>query len=162
MIAFFESIVRGVDASLLEEWERMRDPNYRIAPKAAVVEVPKERPLVADRRAFTVLVRNAAFGVVRALSLGDFLGAASRVEAPTGEPAWTPELLAHTLRPYFDEHQACSSTLARVARRWSRSTRPRAPLGSFASVSAIQTSTTIGSWMSGSTLPVPTRKVGRF
>jgi hypothetical protein len=106
LIAFFESIVRGVDASLLEEWERMRDPNYRIAPKAAVVEVPKERPLVADRRAFTVLVRNAAFGVVRALSLGDFLGAASRVEAPTGEPAWTPELLAHTLRPYFDEHQA--------------------------------------------------------
>jgi hypothetical protein len=106
LVEFFESLVRGVDASLLEEWEKLRDPSYRVAPSVTVVEVPRERPIVADRRAFTVLVRNAVFGVVRALALGDFSGAAQRVEAPTGEAPWTFESLAAAFAPYAEEHQA--------------------------------------------------------
>ncbi len=106
LIEYFGSLVRGVDASLLEEWEMLRDPNYRVSQKSALSELPKERPLVADRRAFTVLVRNAVFGVVRALSLGDFGGAAARVEGPTGGPPWTPASLAEAIRLYLEDHEA--------------------------------------------------------
>ena len=106
LIEFFGSLVRGVDSSLLDEWEKLRDPNYLARPQGAEDELPKERPLVADRRAFTVLVRNAVFGLVRALSLGDVLGAAARVDAPTGELPWSPEAIAEKMRPYFAEHQA--------------------------------------------------------
>ncbi len=104
MIDFFESVVRGIDASLLEEWERLRDPSYLPRPEAAAA-APIERPLIADRRAFTVLVRNAMFGVVRALAERNYFDAARRVEAPAGEPPWTPERLAEALAPYGEDHQ---------------------------------------------------------
>jgi superfamily II RNA helicase len=105
MIDFFESVVRGVDASLLEEWERLRDPTYQPAPAVAAPELEREKPLIADRRAFTVLLRNALFGVVRALALRDYAAAAARVEAPAGEAPWTADRLAEAMAPYYEDHQ---------------------------------------------------------
>ncbi|MBM4374284.1 MAG: DUF3516 domain-containing protein [Deltaproteobacteria bacterium] len=108
LVAFFESVVRGVDASLLEEWERLRDPDRVLALAPSVVEVPRERPLVADRRGFTVLVRNAAFGLVKALAAGDFEGFAGRLERVSGDVEWSVAAVAEAFRPYGEEHAALS------------------------------------------------------
>jgi superfamily II RNA helicase len=100
MIDFFESVVRGVDASLLAEWERLRDPEYRPEAAAEVVDVVAERPLIADRRAFTVLLRNAVFGIVRVLAMRDYQAAAVRLES-----GWTADQLRDALAPYYEDHQ---------------------------------------------------------
>jgi hypothetical protein len=110
MIDFFAGVVRGVDASLIDEWEQLRDPNYAPAPtakeevEAEVIEVD-HRGITKDERAFMVLVRNAAFRVVRALAQGRFEAALSEVEgAPELEP-WTADRLEETLAPYFEDHE---------------------------------------------------------
>jgi hypothetical protein len=92
--------VRGVDASLLAEWERLRDPEYRPEAAAEVVDVVAERPLIADRRAFTVLLRNAVFGIVRVLAMRDYQAAAVRLES-----GWTADQLRDALAPYYEDHQ---------------------------------------------------------
>jgi len=68
-ITFFEQILRMTDSSLLDEWEMLRDPNYR--PK--LDEPAPERPagphdITRDRTAFTRLVRNEIFRCVRLLA----------------------------------------------------------------------------------------------
>ncbi len=109
MIDFFGGVVRGVDSSLLDEWERMRDGDH--APPVAEqrdeeVLVVGRRGVTSDERSFTVLVRNAAFRVVRGLATGDFAAAARELETPADEAPWSPERLAATLEPFFEDHAA--------------------------------------------------------
>lgn len=106
MILFFHGAVRGVDASLLEEWERLRNPDAPLEERlrAPAPEEERERPLTADRAAFTVLVRNAVFRLVRALAARDWELTASLVEASGDEEPWTPARLEQTFAPYFATH----------------------------------------------------------
>ena len=60
-------LVRQVDSSLLDEWERMRNPGEELAPIAALDEKPP--PVTANKRAFKALVRNALFRRVELAAL---------------------------------------------------------------------------------------------
>jgi superfamily II RNA helicase len=111
---FLRAMVRAVDSSLLDEWERMRSgeappgaPGAEAAsPAAAATEGPGpgEVDVTRDERGFTVLVRNAMFQLLRALARKDWAGAAALVsEEP--EP-WTAERIEAALRPFFEEHAA--------------------------------------------------------
>lgn len=105
MIEFFGAVVRGVDASLITEWEKLRDPDYvptRFEPEPEL----ESRGVTGDERAFTVLVRNAAFRVARALARRAFDAAAELVEAPAEAEPWTAERLEAALERYFEEHGA--------------------------------------------------------
>jgi superfamily II RNA helicase len=98
---FLRAMVRAVDSSLLDEWERMRLPPEEapaMAPPAD--EQPGDTDVTRDERGFTVLVRNTIFQLLRALARQDWAGAAALV-AP-GE--WTAERFADGLRPFFGEH----------------------------------------------------------
>jgi superfamily II RNA helicase len=98
------AMVRNVDSSLIDEWERMRDPEAfveRLArgePEDARVDVTR------NERAFTAMVRNALFELLRALARRRFDDAADAVEAPEGEHPWSPERLEAALAPYFEQH----------------------------------------------------------
>jgi superfamily II RNA helicase len=105
MIEFFGAVVRGVDASLITEWERLRDPDY-VPTRFEPEPVLESRGVTGDRRAFTVLVRNAAFRVVRALARRAFDEAAELVESPEDAEPWTAERLESALERYFEEHGA--------------------------------------------------------
>jgi superfamily II RNA helicase len=109
MTDFFGGVVRGVDASLIDEWETLRDPSYVPRPEIEEVEEKEEevarRGITGDERAFTVLVRNAVFRVVKALAGGHFEAAASEIDAADEENAWTPERLETALSPYFEDHE---------------------------------------------------------
>ena len=102
-------IVRQTDSSLLDEWEQLVDPNRPDAP-AQVDAAP--RPLTANTRAFTVLVRNAMFRRVElaALRRWDDLGGAGR-----GAPGWDAERWRDGARP----------VLRRARRHRHRPGRPR-------------------------------------
>jgi len=65
------ALVRGVDSSLLDEWERLLGGEGRRAADTATAERSGPVDVVADRRGFRALVRSAAFGWVIALTRGD-------------------------------------------------------------------------------------------
>jgi len=106
LLAFLRATVRGADASLLDEWERMRDPAYRAAPmdqRAALATLP---PRVTqpddDPRAFAARVRNELHRVLVAVAQRRWEAAAAALWDPDG--AWPPARLEAELARYFAEH----------------------------------------------------------
>jgi superfamily II RNA helicase len=108
MEIYLGTMIKQVDSSLLEEWEKMRDPNYR---PAATKEVrppgAEEADITRDAKSFTALVRNRIFNFLRGLVIGDFeqaLAALSSPEQPGGEP-WTPVRLREALEAFHAGHE---------------------------------------------------------
>jgi superfamily II RNA helicase len=109
---FFRAIVKSVDSSLVDEWESLRLPTVlgEAVPSAAA-----STDLVDDEKAFTVVVRNEVFSLVRALARRDYVGACGLVEA--GDEVWTAVRFDEVLRPFFSEHGALrTDPQARVPR----------------------------------------------
>jgi superfamily II RNA helicase len=93
-------LVRQVDSSLLDEWEKLRDPQQRDPSAAPAVLDDRPPPVTTNPRAFRVLVRNALFRRVElaARQRWDELG---ELDADTG---WDAESWRTALEPYFEEH----------------------------------------------------------
>lgn len=68
MEAWLAGVLRGTDSSLLDEWEKMRDPNYK---PDEVREKPEEAPdITRNKREFTALIRTEIFRFMRQLVTG--------------------------------------------------------------------------------------------
>jgi superfamily II RNA helicase len=96
LIEWLGELVRQVDSSLIDEWERLRNP------AAEVVPVADDQPpaVTGNRRAFRVLVRNALFRRVELAALRRWHDLGD-LDAGTG---WDAEAWAEALEPYFEEH----------------------------------------------------------
>jgi superfamily II RNA helicase len=96
VIEWLGELVRQVDHSLIDEWEKLRNPVAEAEHLAA------DRPpaLTGNKRAFRVLVRNALFRRVElaALQRWDELGELE------GDDGWDASAWADALEPYFEEH----------------------------------------------------------
>ena len=96
LIEWLGELVRQIDSSLIDEWERLRNPVEEVAHLAA------DRPpaVTGNKRAFRVLVRNALFRRVElaALRRWEELGS---LDADAGFDA---EAWAAALAPYFASH----------------------------------------------------------
>jgi hypothetical protein len=98
LIEWLGELVRQVDSSLIDEWERLRNP----AAEASAVAVDEAPPAVTgNKRAFRVLVRNALFRRVELAALRHWteLG---ELDADTG---WDSAAWEKALEPYFAEHR---------------------------------------------------------
>ena len=108
---YLRDMLRQVDSSLLEEWERMRDPSYVAAPGEELRPPRPEEPpdVTRDAKAFTAAVRTRLFNVLRAWSTGQDEAALELVEggeaADGGEP-WTPARLRAAREAHRAEHGA--------------------------------------------------------
>ena len=61
-------VLRGTDSSLLDEWEKLRDPNYK---PDEVEEKPAEAPdITRNKREFTALIRTEIFRYLQQLIRG--------------------------------------------------------------------------------------------
>ncbi len=99
--------VRGVDSSLLDEWERLRNPDLSATElEAAAATDTGEHDVTANPKAFSVLVRNASFAWVVALAERD----ASRL----------PPGALEQLGPYFEEFTEIRTDPVARQRRWWR------------------------------------------
>jgi superfamily II RNA helicase len=98
VVEWLGELVRQVDSSLLDEWERLLDPEAM--PSADVVD---EGPpaVTANRRAFRVLVRNEMFRRVQLAAWRDY-AALGELDA---EHDWDAERWAEAVEPYFDQHE---------------------------------------------------------
>jgi Domain of unknown function (DUF3516) len=94
LIEWLGEIVRQVDSSLIDEWERLRDPS------ATVDAGGRPATVTSNIRAFRVLVRNALFHRVKLAALGhyDELGA---LDAGSG---WDSDAWDDALEDYFEVH----------------------------------------------------------
>ncbi len=95
------AIVRQVDSSLLDEWERLRrSEGDDAAIELVEEEEPRERLVTDDEKSFAILCRNQSFRFVRALARRDFEYAASLLERDDEHDAAS---LEEALSPYFEE-----------------------------------------------------------
>ena len=129
VIAFLRTTVRGVDSSLLDEWERLRDPAHQAAPLEAPVRPVGPPPIWADARAFAARLRTELHRLLTALARKDWEGAAAALREQGTDEGWTPARLEAELAPYFAAHPRIDVTPAarrphqtfvqeRAPRRW--------------------------------------------
>jgi superfamily II RNA helicase len=102
IVTYFRAMVRQIDSSLVDEWESMREGGARARPRDPSADVRDAGPvdITTDERGFTVLVRNAAFAIVRALARRDWDAAA----AAFGSPDHGARAIEQAMAPYFAEH----------------------------------------------------------
>ncbi|MCC7535781.1 MAG: DUF3516 domain-containing protein [Deltaproteobacteria bacterium] len=122
---YLGAIVRGVDSSILDEWEKMRDPSY-VPAATREADTLADDDITRDVHSFTVLVRNEIFRVLRALAGRRFEELSEMVEP--GEDAMPEESLVAALDAFEAAngrvemgHDARSSANVRVRKdegRW--------------------------------------------
>jgi superfamily II RNA helicase len=122
MELYLATMIRQIDSSLLDEWEKMRDPNFQRA------ETKEARPpgaeqaeadVTQDHKAFTAAIRNRIFTFLRGLVIGDFEAALASLASPedAASQPWTPERLEQVLETHHAEHgQICLDPNARNLR----------------------------------------------
>jgi len=99
LIEWLGELVRQVDSSLLDEWESMVNPSDD--PTAPVVP-PAPPSVLANPRAFRVLVRNELFRRVQLAALEDW-AALGELDAAAGFDA---DAWRDAMDDYFDEHNS--------------------------------------------------------
>ena len=117
MEMYLATMIRQVDSSLLDEWEKMRDPNYlraetkEIRPPGAEAA---EQGITRDAKAFTAAVRNRIFTFLRGLVIGDYEAALAALNGPLTPSAvegedvtqpWTVDRLKQAMESYLAEHE---------------------------------------------------------
>jgi superfamily II RNA helicase len=122
MELYLTTMLRQVDSSLLDEWEKMRDPNYQVADTKEVRPPGAEAAaadITRDVKAFTAAIRNRIFNLLRGLVNDDaeqVLAQLASPDDPDGQP-WTAERLRTTLDAYLAGHEAlCLDPNARNVR----------------------------------------------
>jgi hypothetical protein len=125
MEVYLTTMIRQVDSSLLDEWEKMRDPNYQRAEAKEIRPPGAEEAahdITRDAKAFTAAVRNRIFTFLRGVLNQDYQaalenlaevrsaerGARDEVQGPgaaaTAED-WNAERLRQAIDAYYAEHQ---------------------------------------------------------
>lgn len=120
---WLRTVVRAVDSSLLDEWERMKSGENAILlrPTDDIGE-DKDIDITENVRAFGVLVRNMAFRFVTMLSRRRFGEASRMLSVSEGDPP-TDGAIAEALRPYWEEHKRIATDGVARAPTHSRLTR---------------------------------------
>jgi superfamily II RNA helicase len=111
---YFRELIRGIDSSLLEEWERLRNPDFVAAAgdDADKPARPATFDITRDGPAFRRLVRTTIFGFLQDVAAREWESAAVRLatgEAGVGLPdnaVASPEAkrIEAAFTPYFDLH----------------------------------------------------------
>ena len=111
MELYLATMLRQIDSSLLDEWEKMRDPNYMPRGEQPEVRPPgaeeAARDITRDAKAFTAAIRNRIFTFLRALTSGDLETALAGVNAhpSTDEEPWTTDRLRRAIEAYHADHE---------------------------------------------------------
>ncbi|MCC7076989.1 MAG: DUF3516 domain-containing protein [Acidimicrobiia bacterium] len=113
------AVVRQVDSSLLDEWERLRDaaePGHALAP-APEAGPEGDLPFDVTRnvRAFHTMVRNELFRWVQALARRDY-STFAEVRGETGP--CEPDDIAAAMAPYWEEYAEIRTDADARASAW--------------------------------------------
>jgi hypothetical protein len=109
---YFRELIRGIDSSLLEEWERLRNPDFVSAAEGPDKPArPATFDITRDTTSFRRLVRTGIFGFLQDVAAREWESAASRLAtgeagaAVEGVPASAEaKRIEAAFNPYFDAH----------------------------------------------------------
>jgi hypothetical protein len=99
-IAFFRTLIKRVDSSLIDAWETLADPEAALATAAPAL---RAFDLANDPALLAARARAELHALVRALSKRDFEAAAACVAQHTDDP-WDARRFERALAPYFEEY----------------------------------------------------------
>ncbi|MFF4952296.1 DEAD/DEAH box helicase [Streptomyces chattanoogensis] len=99
IIAWLGEMVRQVDSSLLDEWEKLANPEEETAEEA-MEHADEVKPVTTNVRAFRVLVRNAMFRRVELAAL-DKVEELGEMDADSG---WDADAWGEAMDAYWDEY----------------------------------------------------------
>jgi superfamily II RNA helicase len=113
VIEWLGELVRQTDSSLLDEWEDLVNPDAAGLPAGEVA--PPTRPLTANERAFTVMIRNAMFHRVELASrdaweqLGELEARVAELTDPPQKVVMTVDEWNDALGAYYDDHDSIAT-----------------------------------------------------
>jgi superfamily II DNA or RNA helicase len=112
MELYLGTMIRQVDSSLIEEWEKMRNPAWQAQKEQPEVRPPgaeeADKDITRDVKRFTGAIRNRVFAFLRDAVSGELevaLEGLGLEAAAEGEEAWTVERLDRAMEEYHREHQ---------------------------------------------------------
>ena len=126
MELYLRTMLRQVDSSLLDEWEKMRDPDYQPLGARGVARrrscgrpAPRRRrrDITRDTKAFTAAIRTRIFTFLRAWSIGDADAALAALDSPRRRRRRAVDArsgCARRSRPTAPSTSACASTPRRA------------------------------------------------
>jgi hypothetical protein len=104
MELYLGSLIRQVDSSLLEQWEKLRNPEFQTVAR------PETRPpgaeealadITRDSKTFKAFVRTRIFQFLRAVADSDFTAASACLSSEAR--AWSAQELEQAVEPFFVE-----------------------------------------------------------
>jgi superfamily II RNA helicase len=98
---YFRELIRSIDSSLLEEWERLRNPEFVASEAAEKPARPASFDLTRDRTAFQRVVRTAVLGFLQDVAAHDWEAAAARLQFD-GEAATEARQIEKAFTAYFE------------------------------------------------------------
>ncbi len=105
VIAFLDTTLRRVDASLLEEWERLRSGDTNQPAASSTATEPEKTPVslrwLKDPKALAAKVRSEMHLLVRALARRDFEVASEQLD---DAEHWPPAKLEAAMAPFWGPH----------------------------------------------------------
>jgi len=109
MEIYFRELIRGIDSSLLEEWERLRNPGFVAAEATDKPARPATVDVTRDAAGFRRLVRTAILGCLQDVSVRNWESASSRLQTgdavilAEGEPpSEEARRIEAAFNPYFE------------------------------------------------------------
>jgi superfamily II RNA helicase len=104
---YFRELIRGIDSSLLDEWEKLRNPDFVAVELEGKPARPASFDITRDAAAFKRLVRTALLGFLQDVATRDWEGASARLAvAGVGDPGLPgltePRRIEKEFAAYFD------------------------------------------------------------
>jgi len=102
--AWLGETVRQIDSSLIDEWEKIRNPDPAHVPASEASE-PERPDVTRSTRAFRVMVRNEVFRWMQLLVRRSTDDMTVLAEVPAvGDTPWTAVAIGEAIAPYWDDH----------------------------------------------------------
>lgn len=115
IIYYLESMIRGVDSSLIDEWEKLRNPNW---VKSEISETPQPTyHLLRDKKKLHILIKNEVFKIIRSLSNESYDDLTDQLSGTLENESESLSIdrLKALLTEYFKDHlRICTDSKARA------------------------------------------------
>ncbi|GHS88984.1 DEAD/DEAH box helicase [Actinomycetota bacterium] len=106
LVEWLGELVRRTDSSLLDEWERLRNPlaDGETAAGGSDPDDDTPAPITANHRAFRALVRGTMFRRVELAAREAYGALAALGDVDADGAAWDADRWRDALDPYYDDH----------------------------------------------------------
>ncbi|MGZ0707420.1 DEAD/DEAH box helicase [Coraliomargarita sp. W4R53] len=106
VVTYIETLLRITDSSLLDEWETLKNPDYKPNTEEALPAPTGPSDITRDREAFTRLVRNEIFRFLRMLANKEYqeIDESFPLDQMYPEARWKYTELGNTMEAYYETH----------------------------------------------------------